>query len=599
MVFQVLRFPTKGICEEKALYYHRGRDERGAEILDLDGFFNLFYIEKYLFFTDISSLRLRLKTSGYLKAILMHDREAVCEKKIENDEISFDCPLEQDKKGVYWVRLIKDESIYEKERTISGAFEGDLMEAPRPTQIGVAICTFKREAYVLRNLKSMLDYFEENKDLASCYHIFLVDNGKTLASRDDFKALMERAKKLEGEVPSNPCLLRLIENANTGGTGGFTRGMKEAIKEKENLGLTRLLLFDDDAVFDPEIFLRLHSLIVSLKEKYRDITIGGAMWREDMPYILHAMGERHKNFKVSKPMLLADLRKFETCTCAEMTKPDPFSGLYSGWWCCCYSMDIITEKNLPMPLFIHMDDIMFCRLHADKGMLLMPGIGVWHQGFELRFPGVTGYYNTRNELITTAVLDEMSVPKLTREITKKLSGPLLSFRYAEMDLAYRGVMDFLKGPQWLDEVDSEKLNTQLMQYYNQRVKFKPLKELLDEKTYKKLAENKFTDEAKKQAIFDHWMRRANQGSYKKFITLNGWILPPLKKMGLFSNADSPWNLYRRKKVLIYEPVAERGYIEKRRPLQMIKCAFMAMHVSGLLLTKYKKTAKLYKKRAGL
>ncbi|WP_027205229.1 hypothetical protein [Butyrivibrio fibrisolvens] len=50
-----------------------------------------------------------------------------------------------------------------------------------------------------------------------------------------------------GEKQDN--LIKVIPNANTGGTGGFSRGMMEAIDRKDALGLTHLLMMDDDAVF--------------------------------------------------------------------------------------------------------------------------------------------------------------------------------------------------------------------------------------------------------------------------------------------------------------------------------------------------------------
>ncbi|MBQ7613785.1 MAG: hypothetical protein IJU77_01965 [Butyrivibrio sp.] len=632
MIIQNLRFPQEGICSEKELYFHEGRDEKGAPTLDLDGYFNLFYIEKHVYFTDTKTLKLTFTVKGFKRAYLMHDRVSIESKEISDGTFSFDCPYNEVRTGVYWLRLVKDENVQDFEFEFSGFFEGSIKGLSEDTdnttseaealsdgirtsaEIGVAICTFKREFYVLRNLSSMLDFFEKNPDLARHYHIFLVDNGKTLAARDDFKALKARAEELEkriqdtsgkknaaskGEDNDSVCFLRLIENANTGGTGGFRRGMEEAIKEKENLGLTNLLLFDDDAVFDPELFLRLYALIVSLKDKYRDITIGGAMWREDMPYLQHAMGESYEHFQLTNPLLMLDISRFENCTKKEMCTADAHSGLFSGWWCCCYSMDIITKKNLPLNMFIHMDDILFCKQHADRGILFLPGIGVWHQGFELRFPGINSYYNARNELITEAVMESNKPSHVARWATKQLSGRVLSFQYAEMELAYRGITDFLKGPDWLDNVDSEKLNQELRTYYGNEVVFKPLKEILPPDQYEKLEKLRLTDEAKKAAIINHWYNRAGQKSILKYLTLNGWLLPPYKKMGLFSNADSPWVLYRRKTALLYEPTFERGYFEKKRPLMMLKFFWMSANVAIKLIKDYERVANAYKKRAGV
>ena len=628
MKLQTILLPKENICNVPELYYHRD-----AEWVTFDGYFNLFYLEKYHTYCDISKLSLELEVNKNVKIQIVHDKEVVSEHVLKVGKNNISLPYEEYDNGVFYFRMqaalgekivdsIEDADmkiaaapgrrsesskngdsaadnkkagiapVYTSEVVIKGGFKAS-SSLIRRTSIAVGICTFKREKYVIRNLRSMLGYFEENPQIASLYHVFLVDNGKTLAERDDFKKLLERAERI-----GDSKLLTYIENRNNGGTGGFTRAMEEAIARKDELSLTNLLLLDDDAVFDPEVFLRLSSFLQLLKDEYKDITVGGAMWREDMPYLMHGLGEYYEDYKVTNPLHMMDLREYENCTKPEVCSPLDYRKLYSGWWCCTYSMKIITKENLPMPLFIHMDDILFCLQHCKEGIALIPGIGVWHQGFELRFPATNEYYNTRNALITEAVMDDIRPWRAARWAIKQLSGPLLSFRYEEMELAYRGIKDFLKGPEWLDEVDEEALHLELLAEYKQRVVMKPLREVLPEAEYEKLREKKLSEKARQQAILDFWTKRTSGGSFKKAISLNGWLLPADKKFGIYSHADSPWKLYKKDTALLYEPEAERGYMEKRRGSKMVRCAFMALRVSVSLLMHYKGMERRYRQRAG-
>ena len=47
--------------------------------------------------------------------------------------------------------------------------------------------------------------------------------------------------------------------------------MIEAIEEKERLGLTHVQLMDDDAVMDPELFVRAYGFLGMRKDEWEDI----------------------------------------------------------------------------------------------------------------------------------------------------------------------------------------------------------------------------------------------------------------------------------------------------------------------------------------
>ena len=109
---------------------------------------------------------------------------------------------------------------------------------PNPVHLALDLCTFRREAFILRNLTMLRKAFLDNPDspLYGNLSLFIVDNAGTL----DAAQLADDA-------------VRVVQNPNTGGSGGFTRGMLEILHAAETLPVTHVLLMDDDILLDPEV----------------------------------------------------------------------------------------------------------------------------------------------------------------------------------------------------------------------------------------------------------------------------------------------------------------------------------------------------------
>ena len=54
----------------------------------------------------------------------------------------------------------------------------------------------------------------------------------------------------------------------------------------------------------------------------------------------------------------------------------------------------------------------------------------------------------------------------------------------------------------------------------------------------------------------------------KYFTYNGWILPAYKEIAAISVLESPFSAYRKKKVVIFEPLSKK-YIISRRSYRML------------------------------
>ena len=565
---QSILFPTNDLCNEETVYYHNN-----GLIQDFDGYFNLFYIEKRKKYTNITELALAVLLKGYSRIILMHDRDEVATAEIDNPDVldkrSVKFPYDDYDQGVFWFRLVK-KSI-DADTYISGCYMGTTINK-QPAKVFVDICTYKREEYVVRNMIRLAGFLDnpENKDISDNIVVALIDNGQTLHDCTQLQGIIEVHNQIS-----------IIRNSNTGGAGGFTRGMEEALDQKEEHGLTHVLLMDDDALFDEDLFVRLYGILSTLRDQYKELTIGGALWRLDYPYIQWASGEWWENFRWMNPLPSMDLRSYEEVTQKEMCTTDNKLGRYSGWWCCCYSLELVTNENLPMKqMFIHMDDVEYeirNRLNGNP-VAFFNGVGLWHKSFDADFAGWKKYYDTRNQLIFMA----MNGPRIERKevlkhIRKEMTGALFNMRYLEMQLTYMGTLDFLKGKDWLDNLDTEKHHSSIMQFYKDNTEWQKLKDIdapivsdefeiteghLSGVPFEKLMLGKtsIVDVMKEPKRF---IKNHIELLVKK-VTLNGWLLPSKKKAYVVTPLTGIWRRNFRYHSNVFVPFdSGKGIIRNR------------------------------------
>ena len=571
VILQSILLPTDDLCREERVYYH----EDGL-VQDFDGYFNLFYIEKRKKYTSITELVVRIILKGYSKIVMMHDREEIRTEILDEPDkkraYTFCFPYESYDNGVFWFRLFK--TSRDAETYISGYYAG-IAEHKQRARVFVDICTFKREEYVIRNMERISTFLddERNKYIADNLIISLIDNGQTLDDCSQMQDIITKHRQIS-----------VIQNTNTGGAGGFTRGMEEAISRKEKDSLTHVLVMDDDAVFDTDIFIRLFGVLSTLNERYKDLTIGGANWRLDYPYIQWASGEWWEKFRLINPIPALDLRSYEEVTQEEMCTTENELKRYSGWWCCCYSLNTVTHENLPMSkLFIHMDDVEFGIRNRINGnpIAFFNGIGLWHKSLDADFPGWRKYYDIRNTLVFLIETNQgCSRKDILRYIRKEMTGQLFNMRYLEMWLTYMGARDFLKGKEWLDSLDTEKFHASIMKYYKEHAKWIELKEIrrpifasefeiadgrLGEIPLKKIIPEK-VDKREALAAIQFWHFFTLQC---KKLTLNGWILPSKKKTYLLTPISGIWNGNYRYQANLFVPFdSDRGIVRKREYKQI-------------------------------
>ena len=282
MLLQKLLWPRVGICTEDRLYYRMKapsfRDEgdilriEQGERVCFDTYFNSVSADKWRRYTAAQNFSLRLKLSGKLRVVLCSRhfinsqsvRAVLAEKVVQADsvqEFCFDFPKGADGMLFFELQALSGNAAY-----CGGAYECDAAEKDvQPVKIGVDICTFRREPFVMGNIARMRSDILENtaSPLHNHLEVFVSDNGQTL----DYDKL-------------NSDTVHVVPNANVGGAGGFTRGMIEILKANENgAGVTHVLVMDDDIVLDTDVLLRTYTLLSLRKPEYADVFVGGAMLR--------------------------------------------------------------------------------------------------------------------------------------------------------------------------------------------------------------------------------------------------------------------------------------------------------------------------------
>lgn len=431
----------------KADLYIRGQSSHSAlesalhkdEILDFCTYFNSISIKKWHQYTTIQQVMLELNVKGSFEiTVSMYSasgEQILIQEKINGpiyrknwhiDELSGDI-------AGFSLRALEDGAQY-----CGGAYYGEFSQWSEK-KIGIGICTFKREKYVLKTIEHLQDFQENNKWL----QVLVVDNGSTLQEQNK-----------EG--------LRIIHNRNFGGSGGFTRAMIEYVDEDQ---VDYVLLMDDDIVLDSTALERTHSLLCGLKNEYKDSFLSGAMLRLEEPTIqhentaywgkirLHGFG---KGFDVSKIQSLLDNEVVQN-----------HLNQYGAWWYCAIPLHRIKDIGYPLPVFVKGDDMEY-GIRNNKPLIHMNGIGVWHQSFAAKVSPVVNYYSDRNMLIINQYAYGCSRWTLSFAILGRLFKRIIKKNYQGIKLLNLAIHEVISGFYGITRIPADKKMDFVKKYKDER-----------------------------------------------------------------------------------------------------------------------------------
>ena len=416
----------------KALYYESPIISDYAEHLHLGGLYNSLYPYDWLKITGSRSFRCEIKGLARESrvSIFLHSPDAPAKVIKQAGSALADETIEIS------LSDLNPESGQRLTCQIESAAPIDLSSVSwtantnndHKVRLGIVICTYNNEARLKQNIQELVAskvWHEEKPILA------LANNGTI---EDESWLPQEKFIK--------------FDQKNLGGAGGFGRGIYEVVHgQLKDQGITHILLMDDDVEFHPEVISRA---IAFHKKAQRPSVIGGSMLKLEDPTFLHEAGAN-----------LNSTRRIGTSTdvpggAIETTGALNYLGRaaeydYNAWWFCSFPTDAVKEVGLPLPLFIHGDDIEYgIRLNSHGYKVFCPGgISVWHESFENKHLTWIRYFDFRNALIRLTLHFDNPPKIIIRQLKHVCQRALIRNDYGAYIMAVKAFEDFCKGPEIL------------------------------------------------------------------------------------------------------------------------------------------------------
>lgn len=446
MVVQSVVFPNQ-VCEEEGLYFRRKGEvyfENGCICLlphakiNTNTYMNLFDVGAWQKYTGIRAWKVCFHIKGVGKVSLKEGEHTITALDVQSSEmIEQQIPFTYRKDGGQI--FLEVESEDGMELTAIQILAVVNREAT-PVRMAMNICTYHRQ----ESLQKILDvignsaFFQKNHALYGKLLVYVVDNASEIERR-----------------PQE--LVSVFHNPNTGGSGGFTRGLVEIRKELAKTGVTHVIFMDDDVELISETLYRLYALLSLMEESYQNEVIAGRMFRTDDRKIQYTAAEiwnkgdiRHIGFNTDMTLHNA-LENVNSNISAE----------YGGWWLCCFPM-AFAKENDPLPFFLHCDDVEYGLRHGGTPIILN-GIQVWHETYEYRQSAVVAYYDYRNSLIVNALygFGETDKEKQWQDFLQRISNLHDKGEYLLEYCIIRAFCDYRKGMRWFMKKNNEVIHRSL------------------------------------------------------------------------------------------------------------------------------------------
>ena len=253
--------------------------------------------------------------------------------------------------------------------------------------------------------------------------------------------------------------LRVIEQANMGGSGGYARAQFETLQSGRS---TYMLCMDDDVVCEPESILRA----VTFGDLCRRPTIvGGHMFSLFAKSRLHSFGEvinRYRFWWQSAPTVWNDWDFAERNLRSARWLHRRIDVDFNGWFMCLIPTEVLRTVGLSLPLFIKWDDSEFGVRASEAGFptVTLPGAAVWHIPWSDKNDALDwqSYFHQRNRFIAALLHSPYDRGgRMVRESFNHQIKHLFAFQYSTAELRHRALEDVLAGPDLLHEQLTTKL----------------------------------------------------------------------------------------------------------------------------------------------
>lgn len=532
MQIQGMLNSTKDICDIDEMYYNGDNffvEDNSLVIkkngyIATDTYFNSLSIRKWKKYTVADSFSVELDVKGKCKIYIcfawIDDKNIIrrwgdntpCYEKTtsKREHLTFEYPDHDKAVIAYFMVQALETDVY----LHSFNYLTTKNVSPEKTSLAIGICTYRREEYVLKNLQKLKnDCLEKNK-----IEVIIADNGQTLENNFDEDTI------------------HLYKNRNYGGSGGFTRCMLEAKKANK---YTHILLMDDDILLDSEAVLRTYTLISLLKPEYRNSIIGGGMLVLSDKQMQFESGALYYHGNLSFTQKNANMTTIRNVIQNERERDVN----YNAWCYCAIPVSVINDNNLPLPIFIHMDDVEY-GVRSKLPIITMNGISVWHPFFSNQRSSHIVYYDVRNKLIVMAEFGGVDIRDYAKKYLDIFYKSIFNYDYYRTIMACRGIEDFCKGIDYLKKLDPIELNNELV------------------KGNKKWLE---ADESIRKNV-----KKTSRVIISKKELLKTYLLPGKKKQVIYDCTISDANPDGADEMLIYNPVSDKYCVYKKNFFKMLE-----------------------------
>jgi galactofuranosylgalactofuranosylrhamnosyl-N-acetylglucosaminyl-diphospho-decaprenol beta-1,5/1,6-galactofuranosyltransferase len=404
-------------------------------------YFNAFPASYWRRWTTVDSVTLRLRVAGECTIILYRSAAKGHSFPVETIGVANDEPVSVERAlplgpfidgGWYWFDIVagpRGTTVIQAEWAVPA-------EPAPPGRISLGFTTFNRADFMVGHLRT-LGASAEVLDLIDT--VYVIDQGtRRVADHPDFA---DSAKGLGDK-------LRIIEQGNIGGSGGFSRSMDEAARAGDS---DYLLILDDDITLEPESILRA-ATFADLARK--PTIVGGHMFSLYDRSVLHAYAESiaprkwwwetSPNTKARHDFGRRNLRN--TPWLHRRAEAD-----YNGWWMCLIPTKIIKELGLAIPVFIKWDDAEYAVRAGARGYptVSLPGVAAWHIPWLDKNDALDwqAYYHIRNRVIVALLHSPFKRGgRLMAESGERQLQNLLSMQYSTAALRLLALEDVLSGP---------------------------------------------------------------------------------------------------------------------------------------------------------
>lgn len=458
--------PTKEAHVEDFLS-RRSTSVRSGERVSFGSYFNAFPASYWRRWTVVDKVRLHVRTQGAGSVIVYKSNARGSLQRVDTRRVEgiaenfFELSLAPfGDGGWYWFDLLAGS---EPLVMLEAEWQGPAVES-NPGSVTLQITTLNKTDFCLNNLRLLA---ENDEALEHVQEVLIVDQGTQKVA--DAEGFDEVRDSLNGK-------LRIINQSNLGGSGGFARGMFEAVEN----GSDYVLLMDDDVVVEPESIIRLLTFADLCKSP---TIVGGHMFDLYNRTVLHTFGEIVNPYRFQPSLPSDDMILGHDFMSSNLRQTSWLHRRcdvdYNGWWMCLIPTRVVREIGLSLPLFIKWDDSEYGLRAKAAGYptVSLPGSAVWHVSWIDKddLVGWQAYFHARNRVVTALLHSPYEFGgRVIKESQYADVKHLVSMQYATAHGRQWALEDVLKGPDELPDLLPAKLPLirQMMEKYSDSV-FRP------------------------------------------------------------------------------------------------------------------------------